>query len=357
MTVTPAVELLLRGDPARRFRAVALVATLVLVGAAGTGLGVRLADGGDDVLAASVDDRSVGPPAPTWTDGVVLPIEYPVGQELPDLGETPGPVAAIWVIPRAGDAPPEVVGVAAETGKFGTLPIDLSLPDSAAPFATGVALSPDGYKVAYRSTTQELVIRDLASGESSSPMTGIETGDAFTWYDEVGLGYGGPGPEVVPLIGHVAGGTDDDGWRWDPGEAPQLINLSEHMWGPSTLLQPLGNRDIGVKRQGGGPRSCSPPTVANHHEQWDVAGLCDVLHLAEALPQGNRADTVWLGHRSYPTNNPSVVAVDVLWGHPGPYPGYEGVEPRLIVTAGAPERVTFATKLVGEALGAEAGSA
>ncbi len=109
----PAAELWARGKRAHRLRAAALAATLLVVGAVGTGIGVRLADG----------DRSG--PAPAGTVGIVLPIEYPVGEELPDLGDAPGPLAAIWV-DLAGGGAPEAVGLVAETGTFGTLPIDMS---------------------------------------------------------------------------------------------------------------------------------------------------------------------------------------------------------------------------------------
>ncbi len=110
----PPAELWARGKRAHRLRAAALAATLVVVGAVGTGIGVLLADVGND--------RSG--PAPAGTDGIVLPIEYPVGEDLPDLGDAPGPLAAIWVSPGAGDGAPEVVGLVAETGMFGTLPFE-----------------------------------------------------------------------------------------------------------------------------------------------------------------------------------------------------------------------------------------
>src|SRR6187399_1331800 len=84
----PAAELWARGKRAHRLRAAGLAATLLVVGAVGTGLGVRIADG---------DDHRFDPA--TKTVGIALPIEYPVGEELPDLGDAPGPLAAIWVVP------------------------------------------------------------------------------------------------------------------------------------------------------------------------------------------------------------------------------------------------------------------
>ena len=136
----PAAELWARGKRAHRLRAAALAATLVVVGAVGTGIGVRLADGDGD--------RS--DPEPAGTVDISLPIEYPVGEELPDLGDTPGPLAAVWLAPRVGGGAPEAVGLVAETGTFGTLPIDLSPDDPEDPDSHGVALSPDGRRIAYR---------------------------------------------------------------------------------------------------------------------------------------------------------------------------------------------------------------
>ena len=110
----PPAELWVRGKRAQRLRAAAVAVTVLAVGAVGTGIGVRLADG----------DRDGSVPEPAGTVDVSLPIEYPAGQVLPDLGDTPGPLAAIWVTPPAGDGAAEVVGLVAETGTFGTLPID-----------------------------------------------------------------------------------------------------------------------------------------------------------------------------------------------------------------------------------------
>src|SRR5215213_5480402 len=92
----PAAELWARGKRAQRLRAAAVAATVLVVGALGTGFGVRLAEGEDR------GDRSDIEPA--GTVDVSLPIEYPVGQELPALGDAPGPLAAIWVACRAGAA-------------------------------------------------------------------------------------------------------------------------------------------------------------------------------------------------------------------------------------------------------------
>src|SRR5436190_13607290 len=112
----PAAELWARGKRAHRFRLAGLAAALLVVGAVGAGVGVRLTDG----------DGTRSDLAPAGTVGISLPIEYPVGEELPDLGNAPGPLAAIWLVPGAGGGTPEVVGLVAETGTFGTLPIDVS---------------------------------------------------------------------------------------------------------------------------------------------------------------------------------------------------------------------------------------
>src|SRR6188472_369728 len=70
----PAADLWARGKRAHRLRVAGLAAALLVVGAAGTGIGVRLADGDD-----SHSDLE-----PAWTVGISLPIDYPVGEELPD---------------------------------------------------------------------------------------------------------------------------------------------------------------------------------------------------------------------------------------------------------------------------------
>ena len=106
---------------------------VLIVVAVGARLGVGLPDGKPTVLLAP------------GGGGISLPIEYPGGEELPDLGHTPGPLAAIWVAPRAGGGTPEAVGLVAATGTFGTLPIDIDMTDSQYQAADPrVALSPDG---------------------------------------------------------------------------------------------------------------------------------------------------------------------------------------------------------------------
>ena len=201
----PAAELWARGKRAHRLRATALAATLVVVGAVGTGIGVRLTDG----------DGHRSDLEPAKTVGITLPIEYPLGEELPDLGNTPGPLAAIWMAPRRGGGAAEAVGLVAETGTFGTLPITLPQDDPDGPDAMVVALSADGRRIAYTSgSPRELIVRDLESGEKYSPPSDFKTRDGFNWVD------------ATHLVGHVWGGSDGDGWVWEPGTAtaPKLVN-------------------------------------------------------------------------------------------------------------------------------------
>ena len=213
----PAAELWARGKRAHRLRAAALAATLLVVGAVGTGIGVRLADGD-----GNRDDL-----APAGTVGIALPIEYPVGEELPDLGDTPGPLAAIWLVPGVAAARPEAVGLVAETGTFGTLPIDVSrrryLEDPDADFA----LSPDGRRIAYHTPGEELVVRDLVSGESYSPAFGRSSP----------AGRGTPGSMPPTSSATLARDGGEDGWVWEPGTAPKLVDLSD-VPGSAPLLGP-----------------------------------------------------------------------------------------------------------------------
>src|SRR4051812_40287554 len=81
----PPAELWARGKRAHRLRSAGLAAALLVIGAVGTDIGVRLADGDEN--------RSDLPP--TGTVGIALPIEYPVGERLPDLGDRPGPLTAV----------------------------------------------------------------------------------------------------------------------------------------------------------------------------------------------------------------------------------------------------------------------
>ena len=205
----PPAELWARGKRAQRLRAAAVAATVLVVGTVGTGIGVRLADGG----------RDGADPEPAGTVDISLPIEYPAGQGLPDLGDAPGPLAAIWVAPRAGDSAAEVIGLVAETEAFGTLPID-GLGNAYAAADPGVVLSPDGRRIAYLTPNNELVVHDLVSGEKESPAIENRQLAPFGWID------------ATHLVGHASlpsgGWTDAGGWVWEPGTAPKLVNLAEY---------------------------------------------------------------------------------------------------------------------------------
>jgi hypothetical protein len=306
----PAAALWARGKRAHRIRATALAATLLVVGAVGAAIGVRLAD--------SNGDRSGLVPAETVRVG--LPIEYPVGQELSDLGDTPGPLATIWLAPRMGGAP-DAVGLVAETGTFGTLPIDLPTDDPQAP-GNPVALSPDGRMIAYPSPNSDLVVRDLVSGEHQSPAFKFGIRWGYTWVDS------------THLVGHVAAGSDVDGWVWEPGTAPKRVDLRTYPGSP--WLGPYAGWD---------PWFLTP----TEESRWpcpslqDLGGedlmpvLCDVV--------GVIGPKIALTH----DGNGAVVALD-----------RRGVEdPALrqtVATAGAPQRVTFATDLIGAALDAGGGA-
>ena len=311
----PAAELWARGKRAHRLRAAALAATLLVVmGAVGTGIGVRIADG----------DRFG--PTPARTVGIALPIEYPVGEELPDLGDAPGQLAAIWLAPRVGGGariqPP--VGLVAENGMFGTLPIDLPDDDPQAPEGV-VALSPDGRRIAYVAPKGRLIVRDLVSGESDSPAFDFEIRTGYAWIDG------------THLVGHVAGGTDVEGWVWQPGTAPKRVDLRTYPGSP--WLGPHAGKDpwfvIDVDEDGYRPCSSPPsPTLPGS----DVPLLCDVVGVigSEIVLTHWDAEVVALDRADVPFEDPALRHV--------------------VVTAGAPQRVTFATDLIGEALDADGGA-
>jgi hypothetical protein len=261
------------------------------------------------------------PPAPgVVSGGIALPIQYPVGEELPDLGDAPGPLAAVWLVPRGAGAAPEAVGLVAETGMFGTLPIDvwpeMYFEDPDAYFA----LSPDGRRIAYHTPAEELVVRDLVSGESYSPTFEFEIRPGYTWVD------------ATHLVGHHTAGTgsESDGWVWQPGTAPKKVDLmtypgSPYLWGNAGedpwFLIPTEEF----------PWSC--PSLQDMDSGGRMPVLCDVV--------GVLGPEIALTH----DGNGTVVALDI-----------DGVEDpakrHVVATAAGPRRVTFATDLIGEALDA-----
>jgi hypothetical protein len=342
----PAAELWARGKRAHRLRAAALAATLLVIGAVGAGIGVHFADG-DGKRSATV---------PAETVGIALPIDYPVGEDLPSLGETPGPLAAAWLAPHDIDGAPVLVGLVAESGTFGTLPIELpdhpDDPQNPVPSPeVDFALSPDGRRIVYNLyPAAKLVVRDLVSGEqevSAFPF-GIRGVDG--WVD------------ATHLLGHVAAGSDGEGWVWEPGTAPRLVDFYAVPYGKSGLAIPV---------RGGGPWACSSlaPVLQDvrTREQngggwagaFEVPVLCDVLGVSDSR-------TV-LGHwKTRQDGNGLVVGLDIAradpqLGHTVPArPGTAAFDDpalrRVVVTTGAPGRVSLATDLIGESLAADGGA-
>jgi hypothetical protein len=343
----PAAELWARGKRAQRVRAAALAVAALVVGVIGTGVGLGLAHDGDD------DPDLV----PARTVGFTLPIEYPSGAALPDLGDTPGPLAAVWLVPRAGGGSPEVVGLVARTGRFGTLPIDLPSDEPASADTVGaVALSPDGRRLAYPSPTvpwsddgaPDPVVRDLVTGETFTSAFEFKTRVTALWVD------------AAHLFGYVAAGSDADGWLWEPGHAPLRVNPYE---------LPYAGSDVAV---------ASWPALTAPMDQEDGSGKCTTLNLHDVrTPESSspaRVPTlctvlgvigsdILVGHRNNPTDgNGTVIALRFDAADPF-CPSVarrcelsvDDAGPRVVATAGAPERVTFATDLIRVALGAMGG--
>jgi hypothetical protein len=323
----PAADLWARGKRAHRFRAAGLAAALLVVGVVGTGIGVRLADG----------DANRARPEPAGTLGLAMPIEYPVGEELPDLGNKPGALAAIWLVPGVGGGGPDVVGLVAETGTFGTLPIEVSSDYIENLRADAYfALSPDGRRIAFDTPAEEVVVRDLVSGESSS--LAFEDFKArpgsYTWVDATHL-VGHVAPEADPASPHQGG--EGDGWVWEPGTEPKLVNLMtypgtpylgphagvfEHPW--FLILLPKDD-----------PRECL--SLRDEPGGKTIPVLCDLV--------GVIGPKIALTH----DGDEAVVALDAA--------GVEDPALRHVVaTAGAPLRVTFATDLIAESLDLDGGA-
>ena len=345
----PAAELWARGKRAHRLRATAVAATLLVVGAVGTGIGVRLADGGRD-------DTD---PQPAGTVDVSLPIEYPVGQELPDLGNAPGSLAAIWVIPRGRGGAPRVVGLVAESGTFGTLPIDLGAAERYGAANPGVALSPDGRRIAFERPRGELVVLDLVTGRTSTPEFGfrIRGGGGF-WIDATHLVGHALRSEAASQETGVGRATDVDGWVWEPGTAPELVDLGAYPGQPYLgYAWPYGGKDLLVQPEG--PRLCETPRIRKAEDPEtapiEVPVLCDVVAVAgsRTLLGHERSE-----HTSGGPNDPdhagvAVVALDVTDADQA---FADRARRQVVVTAGAPHRVAFATDLIDEALDAAGGA-
>ena len=337
-----------------------------ILNAAGAGVGalaivVALTTGLGGLLRADRVPADRPSPAPTGPVGIALPIEYPVGEELPDLGDAPGPLAAVWMVPRGAGTAPAAVGLVAETGMFGTLPIDVfhdnasrrtntqgSAPgDPEPPDEVRVALSADGRRLAYFSPAGELVVHDLVSGESVSPLSEseIETRIAARWVD------------ATHLFGLVADGSDADGWVWEPGTAPKLVDTYAFAEGFDLWEVPIG---------GSGPlpwpdeSECTPPILLDgtgdygeYEPGWgyllEVPVLCDVLGIIDSeILLGHWNSDRLPGDWNEPNDgNGTVVALDI---HGADMAFEDPALRRVVASAGAPLRVAFAADLIGEAL-------
>jgi hypothetical protein len=356
----PATELWARGKRAYRLRAGALAATLLVVGAVGTGIGVRLVD----------DDGNRAVPAPAVTVGIALPIEYPVGEELSDLGAAPGPLAAIWVTPGVGGGAPQVVGLVAKTGAFGTLAIDAHVEVEYKTVDPDIALSPDGRRIAYNPRKNDEsgepgdpVVHDLVTGEDEFPTINNRGLGVYDWIDATHL-YGSAGTSV--------GVRDTDGWVWEPGKEAKLHNLGSHPGQPYLGFGwPYGGTRLSVVFQSGA--FCERPArlVEDPPDlMFEVPMLCDVVGVVGSeilLGHWNSEHTA--GESTGPRYaKGTVVALDI-GGADLPYldpavprgPGADHAfedpaRSHVVVTAGAPLRVAFATDLIGQALKADGGA-
>jgi hypothetical protein len=328
------------------------------VGAVGTGIGVGLADGG----------RDGSDPAPAETVDVSLPITYPVGETLPDLGDAPGQLAAIWVTPRAGGGAPEVTGLVAETGAFGTLPIDVRV--AYGPTAPGVALSPDGRRIAYNLRKGEIgvpVVHDLMTGEKELPTIPDESLWVYDWIDATHL-YG--------LAAGPVGTTDADGWVWEPGAAAKLVDFVDYPYPGHAYLGagwPYGGTDLMIFNRQGRRLCAEPPGILEASAPEDptrsgfkVPVLCDVVgvvgtetllghwnsqHLAGESSDPEYADGTVVALDIHGADRPYLNPAPALPRGPDADDAFEDPARRhLVATAGAPHRVAFATDLIGAAL-------
>ncbi|HET7736518.1 MAG TPA: hypothetical protein VFK52_11110 [Nocardioidaceae bacterium] len=326
----PAAELWARGRRVQRYRTATLTAAALVVATVSAGIGLGLSD----------EDRRGSEPAPATPPGITLPIEYPQSGSLPELGDAPGHVAAVWLSP--GDVSgiyateggePEVVAFVAETATFGTLPIDVSF-DREDAFDTGFALSPDGRRMAYTSRAGELVVHDLVTGDRDEPAFDFGFRAGYTWVD------------ATHLVGHVAGGSDTDGWVWEPGTTTTRVNLSAYPGSP-WLGTNAGIDPWYVVRSV--DHSCQP-SLRDREGPYFAMVLCDVVGV--------------IGTETVITHdgNGRVVAVSRPSGtYPfeDPMPSVDPPLRDVVDTAGAGPlmRVRLATGLIAEALDAGEGGA
>jgi hypothetical protein len=169
---------------------------------------------------------------------------------------------------------------------------------------------------------EELVVRDLVSGETYSPTFDFRTRAGYTWIDG------------THLVGHVAGGSDVDGWVWEPGTAPKLVNLLAYPGSP--WLGPQAGVDPWfIVSYEGDDQSCL--SIQDMGGGVGMPVLCDVVGV--------------IGSQTALTHDGTgaVVALD-----------FHGVEDetlrQVVATPGAPPHGTFATDLIAQALGLAGGA-
>jgi hypothetical protein len=123
---------------------------------------------------------------------------------------------------------------------------------------------------------------------------------------------------------------------------------------PYPYLEGYGGRDLRVATEGGGPRSCSSPTFRENGGFFEVPVLCDVLGVigSEILLGHWNSDRLPGDWNDPNDGNGTVVALDIRGAD---VPFEDPALRHVVATAGAPQRVTFATELIGEALDADGG--
>lgn len=170
------------------------------------------------------------------------------------------------------------------------------------------------------------------SGEDVQPLTEFRTRTGYDWVD------------ATHLLGHVAGRTDGDGWLWEPGTAAKLVD-------PYSVT--YGGTDLSIPYEGLGPEECSSSPIINdrtreqsddsHAGRIDVPVLCDVLGITDT--------GTLLGHwKDRSDGNGTVVALNIDGAEP---PFDDPARRRTLANPQAPDRVTFATDLIAQALDAD----
>jgi hypothetical protein len=143
---------------------------------------------------------------------------------------------------------------------------------------------------------------------------------------------------------------------WEPGTAPKLVDYYAFAEG----------FDLWISGNGGAPQDCLSPTLLDRTGEYgefipgegytvEVPVLCDLLGVigSEMLLGHWNSDRLPGDWNDPNDRNGTVVALDI---HGADVAFEDPALRHVVATAGAPQGVSFATDLIGEALDADGGA-